>query len=634
MFRSTAVAACLVTLAWVAIPAETSLADEVAPDALDSIAFTSDDGTDVLLVDADGGAPMNLTAHPALDRSPVWSPIGSRIAFVSDRDGAETLYVLGPGGVVAIALSNNLDWSWSPDGEAIAWVNRTGWADLWVTDVTSGASSNLTNGAMEVWRPSWSPDSRRIVFESIGDAGFFDVFVMSRGGGDATNLTGGSPGNDGDPVWSPDGALIAFTTQRDGVSAIYVMNADGGNPRRLVTAPESDACGTVGLGSLAWSPDGSQLAYGAHFVCGSPVGHGADYYVVGRSGGAATFLASGSTFRGAGPRWSPDGTRLALVDGGLSHENVIVVESDGSDRMSLTDSVDGAGCTSSPSWAPDGSRLAFAAPSACGLQAIPPPEPPDIYVIDLAGGAAAWVAAGHGPAWRPPVANVGMVDRARGLWQLRGSRFYYGNPGDFPFVGDWDCDGIDTPGLYRQSDGYVYLRNTNTQGNADTRFFFGNPGDIPLAGDFDNDGCDSVSLYRPSQQRFYIMNELGSEDGGLGAADYSFLFGNPADQPVVGDWDGDGVDEVGLHRSSSGYFYFRDTLDTGTADGHFYFGNPADRFIAGDWGMVDGRDTPAVFRPSNGTMYFRHTLTQGDADYQFVWTGIGTSPVAGEFGLG
>jgi hypothetical protein len=227
-----------------------------------------------------------------------------------------------------------------------------------------------------------------------------------------------------------------------------------------------------------------------------------------------------------------------------------------------------------------------------------------------------------------------MVDRTRGLWQLRGSRFYYGNPGDFPFVGDWDCDGIDTPGLYRQSDGYVYLRNTNTQGNADTRFYFGNPGDMPLAGDFDNDGCDSVSLYRPSQQRFYIMNELGSEDGGLGAADYSFLFGNPADQPVVGDWDGDGVDEVGLHRASSGYFYYRDTLDTGTADGEFYFGNPADRFIAGDWGTVDGRDTPAVFRPSNGTMYFRHTLTQGDADYQFVWTGIGTSPVAGEFGLG
>ena len=45
--------------------------------------------------------------------------------------------------------------------------------------------------------------------------------------------------------------------------------------------------------------------------------------------------------------------------------------------------------------------------------------------------------------------------------------FYFGNPGDYPFMGDWDCDDVDTPGLYRQSDGYVYLRNSNTQGIAD-----------------------------------------------------------------------------------------------------------------------------------------------------------------------
>src|SRR3990172_2027367 len=53
--------------------------------------------------------------------------------------------------------------------------------------------------------------------------------------------------------------------------------------------------------------------------------------------------------------------------------------------------------------------------------------------------------------------------------------FYFGNPGDVPFMGDWDCDGVRTPGLYRQSDGFVYLRNTNTQGVADITFFFCNP---------------------------------------------------------------------------------------------------------------------------------------------------------------
>ena len=54
--------------------------------------------------------------------------------------------------------------------------------------------------------------------------------------------------------------------------------------------------------------------------------------------------------------------------------------------------------------------------------------------------------------------------------------FHYGNPGDVPFSGDWNCDGVETPGLYRQSDGYVYLRNSNSQGVADISFFFGNPG--------------------------------------------------------------------------------------------------------------------------------------------------------------
>jgi hypothetical protein len=212
--------------------------------------------------------------------------------------------------------------------------------------------------------------------------------------------------------------------------------------------------------------------------------------------------------------------------------------------------------------------------------------------------------------------------------------FFYGNPGDISFMGDWDCDGVDTPGLFRQSDAFAYLRNSNTQGIADIRFFFGNPSDIPLAGDFNNDGCDTLSLYRPSTQEFFIINELGENEGGLGAADFSFIFGNPGDKPVVGDWDGDGIDEIGLHRESTGLFYWRNTLDTGIADGTIFFGNPGDRFVAGDWGIVNDEDTPAVFRPSDTTFYFRHTLTQGNADSQFVFGQSGWLPVAGEFGLG
>jgi hypothetical protein len=228
--------------------------------------------------------------------------------------------------------------------------------------------------------------------------------------------------------------------------------------------------------------------------------------------------------------------------------------------------------------------------------------------------------------------TVGMVDPGTGLWYLRDesgvvTSFYYGVPGDHPFMGDWDCDGDETPGLYRRSSGFVYLRNSNSQGNAGASYYFGIPGDIPLAGDFDGDGCDTVSIYRPSQARVYIINELGTRP-----ADFSYLFGIPGDKPFTGDFNGDGIDTIGLHRESTGFVYFRQTHTQGFAHSQFFFGIPGDRLVAGDWGVVDGVDTPAVFRPADTTFYFRHTNTQGNANSWFGWGAPNWLPVAGEFG--
>jgi LmbE family N-acetylglucosaminyl deacetylase len=228
---------------------------------------------------------------------------------------------------------------------------------------------------------------------------------------------------------------------------------------------------------------------------------------------------------------------------------------------------------------------------------------------------------------KPPPPTVeghttGLVDPTSGKWYLYDgtgaliTSFLFGNPGDYPFMGDWDGDGVETPGLYRQSDGFVYLRNSNTTGIAHTRFYFGNPGDVPIAGDFNNNGFDTVSIYRPSNQTFYIINALGSDDKGLGAADTTYVFGNPGDKPFVGDFDGDGIETVGLHRESSGLVYFRNTHSQGTADNQFIFGNPGDRLIAGDW-TSDGIFTPALFRPAGTTMFFRHTNSPGNADDQY-----------------
>jgi hypothetical protein len=231
--------------------------------------------------------------------------------------------------------------------------------------------------------------------------------------------------------------------------------------------------------------------------------------------------------------------------------------------------------------------------------------------------------------------TVGLVDPASGQWHLimsDGSEasFAFGNPGDIPLVGDWDCDGIDTPGQYRQSTGLAYVRNSNSQGNASNRYIFGIPGDVPLAGDFNGDGCDTISIYRPSEQRIYIINQLGANDAPLGPADFNYVFGNPGDKPFVGDFNADGIDTIGLHRETTGLVYFRNSHTSGFADAEFVFGDPADRLVAADW-TGDGTDSPGLFRPSQARFYLRFTNSFGNADVDFPFGESPWLPIAGSF---
>ena len=226
------------------------------------------------------------------------------------------------------------------------------------------------------------------------------------------------------------------------------------------------------------------------------------------------------------------------------------------------------------------------------------------------------------------VDTVGLVDTANGFWYLRDiagrtTGFFFGDPGDVPFMGDWDCDGTDTPGLYREADSYVYLRNSNTQGIADVRYFFGDPGDVPVPGDFDGDGCDTVSIFRPSNSTVYIINEIGADDAGLGAADYSFGFGSADHLAVASDFDGDGIDEVGMFDRTSATLAYMPS--DGSASLTSTFGNPTDRLIAGDW-SGNGSVQLGVFRPENGTFHL-------DGAAGPVAYGNGAMvPVAGAFG--
>jgi hypothetical protein len=232
----------------------------------------------------------------------------------------------------------------------------------------------------------------------------------------------------------------------------------------------------------------------------------------------------------------------------------------------------------------------------------------------------------------PGSAGVGVVDPVSGVWYLRDpltgrtTSFYYGDPGDSPFMGDWDGDGVETPGLYRRSDGYVYLRNSNTQGVADTTFLFGNPGDIAVPGDFDGDGFDTVSLYRPSEARFYVINSLGSGGAGLGAADYDFAFGLVGDRPFAGDFDGDGIDTVGTYRTTTGLVSLHSS-----PTGSFYYGSPGDEMLVAPFEGGTG-DALGVYRSRAASFFLRSTSTPGNADHVFRYGLPGFVAVAGVFG--
>lgn len=221
-----------------------------------------------------------------------------------------------------------------------------------------------------------------------------------------------------------------------------------------------------------------------------------------------------------------------------------------------------------------------------------------------------------------------FVDPETARWQVEHidatfSTFYFGLPGDVPLFGDWDCDGIDSAGMWRSDTGLMYLQDDAT-GVAKERLFIGQEGHIPLAGDWNGDGCDTVGLYAPATGRVWLSNNL--EPG----FEIFYYFGVPGDRPFTGDFDEDGADELGLHRPSTGFVYLRMDHSTGVADTEFYFGNPGDRMIAGDWDQ-DGDDTVAVFRPEAGRFFIQNENRTAFADAYYPYPLPEAIPVTGVY---
>ena len=227
--------------------------------------------------------------------------------------------------------------------------------------------------------------------------------------------------------------------------------------------------------------------------------------------------------------------------------------------------------------------------------------------------------------------EVGFVDPATGLWNLGADEsFYFGVPGDIPFLGDWYGTGVDTPGLYRPSNGFAYIIDRRETGFATDSWFMGIPGDIPIAGDWDGDGTDTFSVYRPSEGKVYINNFNETL-----FAQEEYYFGVPQDKPFALDFDGDGTDDIGLHRESTGLVYMTDATTGGLPDGdvaatdvEFFWGIPDDAVFAGDW-TGDGVDSPGLVRPTLARTFLRYENSQDVADEDWPTEFADWVPVVG-----
>ena len=232
--------------------------------------------------------------------------------------------------------------------------------------------------------------------------------------------------------------------------------------------------------------------------------------------------------------------------------------------------------------------------------------------------------------------TVGVCS-SEGAWFLRDSNtpgpadltFSYGPAGVAwpPLAGDWNGDGVDTPGLFDPVNSAFFLRNACSPGPADLVVGFGPPGSQwqPVAGDWNGDGVDTIGLYDPGSGAFFLKN--GNSPGG---ADVVFAYGPAGSgwRALSGDWDGDGRDSVGLYNPANGFFFLKNANAPGAADLVFGFGPSAATPLTGDWNG-DGRDTIGVYLPSTGSWFLRDSNSAGAADTVFGYGPPGATPVVG-----
>ena len=177
---------------------------------------------------------------------------------------------------------------------------RDGNPEIYVMDADGNNQIRLTNHPEEDTAPSWSPDGARIAFASNRNGGNHQIYVMDSNGKNMRRLTDGV--YDWSPAWSPDGQTIAYDGLEDKREdrKIYVVTPDGMNLQRLgADIPSFDIEAT-------WSPDGQRIAFASWREDWT-----AEIYVMDADGTNQQRLTRDG-LDDRDPAWSPDGSKIAF----------------------------------------------------------------------------------------------------------------------------------------------------------------------------------------------------------------------------------------------------------------------------------------------------------------------------------